>query len=470
MPRTRPRVPDGPEDEIKARTWALHPNNPDCPPGTTDEDRQRLIEQIMEEWMTGDPNADTEQILANEAYDFGVEEVDPDALRSNPGFGPGKDRLHREDIQDEAKRRVPAIFQHYHLLKAILERHERTIQKRWKKKTANQKRVILDAAWTLGKMPKTHRPDFEAFRKFMDSPPMSEQRQTVIKRSRSSFMWPFINVEDLTKPRSLLLFMGARGHNPPSQFATGDLQAMHIGRATDIIQTGKLERYTMCLTNRDDEASYGELLKWDNNADAVFWAKTEKQFRPGTGLLVLESQERTLEFLVNCAKAILHDLPENKMLDYPVVDEPPPAELETGSLASWTAMSEEGPYRVPAQLSFARIETLLKAKRDAFEDHMFALREDPAYFASTMGDAFEHRPDHIKDTRGLPHPLFNHGREDLLWGRVIRDEITLSFITIEHWTHAQRQAARLQVLQDKYADEIHPERDLPKEYLLAVLT
>ena len=37
-------------------------------------------------------------------------------------------------------------------------------------------------------------------------------------------------------------------------------------------------------------------------------------YDPGTGLLVLEMQERIMRFLVDCCKLIMHDIEEDKLI------------------------------------------------------------------------------------------------------------------------------------------------------------
>lgn len=52
-----------------------------------------------------------------------------------------------QEVRSKATERSTAIFADWELLKAILERHEATIHKRWLKKTKNQCAEILLKAW-----------------------------------------------------------------------------------------------------------------------------------------------------------------------------------------------------------------------------------------------------------------------------------------------------------------------------------
>lgn len=73
-----------------------------------------------------------------------------------------------DSVRKQRNERVANIFKDYRLLQNILEGYESTIQKRWLKKTKEQKRRILLAAWG-GTMPAKHRADFEAFKKLRDA-------------------------------------------------------------------------------------------------------------------------------------------------------------------------------------------------------------------------------------------------------------------------------------------------------------
>lgn len=101
-----------------------------------------------------------------------------------------------QDVRERRNTRVASIFKNFRLLKQILWRHEATIQKRWMKKTKEQKRKIILAAWG-GPMPTSHRPDFAAYRKMKAAGDGA--------KDRADLMWPFVNQEDLTKPKVCLV-------------------------------------------------------------------------------------------------------------------------------------------------------------------------------------------------------------------------------------------------------------------------
>ena len=261
------------------------------------------------------------------------------------------------EVRKEAKEKSQSIFAHYNVLREIVERHEATIQKRWTKKTRQQRLKILLKAWP--NMPTSHRPDFEAFRK-----ESKEQRERATNY-RDNFMWPYINQEDLSQTRLMPLFINARGRNPPQAFAASDNDAMHLGLVTKAIVPIFLNEHTMILHSTTGPDDYGKLVSWDSHPDAFEWMHTRKQFLPGEGLNVLEVQARLLKFLVDCCHDILHEISPERLVSDAFVVQPEPdltTDVDATGFASLAVMAAEAPYRLPANLDLQRLESLLKPR------------------------------------------------------------------------------------------------------------
>lgn len=139
----------------------------------------------------------------------------------------------------------------------------------WLKKTKEQKKKLLNAAWKSN-LPNTHRPDFAAWRN------ERQAVQTQGTRYRDCFLWPYIDLEDLTKPRTLLLFMDARGRHQPCEFAAADGEAFHFGVTSQVIVPDFLKKHVMMFTGRTDAATYGQLIPWDDHPGAFNWLHTRK--------------------------------------------------------------------------------------------------------------------------------------------------------------------------------------------------
>ncbi|KAK4110152.1 hypothetical protein N656DRAFT_838666 [Canariomyces notabilis] len=369
------------------------------------------------------------------------------------------------DVRKEARERSRIIHKTFNSLHAIVTRHEETIQKRWLKKSGQQKRKILLECWPG--MSAVHRPDFEAFRK-----ETKEQRVRGTKY-REAFVWPYINQEDLSKPKSLLLLLNARARHHPSHFAATDSTANHFGKVTHAIQPVYLNEYVMILNGATDPAKYGELIAWDDHPDAFEWMHTQKQFLPGDGLLVLETQERILRFLLDFVRVILHDIPEDRLTSetYPVQPELHlKTEVEANGFESLVVMAAEAPYRLPSRIDFKRMELLLEARVSAAKDHIWALREEPDYFADKILEIRDNSIEMLKDTKGNIHPALRPGVGPVVMARAIPNLVLEAYAELEFFTELHRQAKKLRLLHDKYAPTLSPAKDLPEDFLDGLLT
>lgn len=247
---------------------------------------------------------------------------------------------------------------------------------------------------------------------------------------------------------------------------------MHLGKITTAIVPIYLNEYVMVLNGMTGPDEYGKLVAWEDHPDAFDWMASRKQFLPGEGLLILEAQERLLSFLVHCCKQVLHEIPEETLTGdaFPIKPQPQfRTEAEVNGYDSLAVMAAEAPYRVPARLDLERIQSLLAARTSAAEDHLWALREDPGYFAATQQDIEEHRQEMIKDTQGRAHPVFDKARRGVFRARVIGNVLAEAYLPLESFSELHRQARQLRVLQVRHAAAISPLQDLPRGYLHALL-
>ncbi|ETS86949.1 hypothetical protein PFICI_00777 [Pestalotiopsis fici W106-1] len=409
-----------------------------------------------------EPHPELDDIDVPDDVDY-VNNTDPFGIFAARGMG-APPMMQPKEVRELAARRSERIFAGYRLLQSILERHESTIQKRWEKKSRPQRLSILLGAWP--DMPLTHRPDFAAFRRNSNNIPR------VAAQHRSAFLWPSINQEDLGDPRTLPLLLNARGRNHPHVFAAADGEQSHLGKVTMAIVPVFLNEHVILINGMPEQKDYGKLLAWSEHEDAFDWMHERKQFLPGEGLLILEFQERLLGFLVECCQKILHDIPADRVAgdEYPIQPEPSLKEgVDATGFSTLGVLAREAAYRPPAKLDLGKIESLLAARTVRAEDHIWAMREDPSYFADILLDMKEHRQEMIKDLRGGLHPTLLPPREGLLWARVIGSVLTESFFQLEIFAELRTQVQRLQVLSEKYKSEIDPGKDLPKEYLEALL-
>lgn len=174
---------------------------------------------------------------------------------SSPHHMPKMPILSVSDVLATRSRRAKSIRDNFALLEAILDRHEARIRRRWQDKKPKKRLEVLRKAWGTD-MALSHRPDFEA----------SEQDHgwqcDTNTKIREAYMLPYINQEDLLKPRNLLLFMATRGRHHPSKFAATDIQAVYskllLGAA---LYRGHLPGHVMMFIGRQGFECYGELPK-----------------------------------------------------------------------------------------------------------------------------------------------------------------------------------------------------------------
>ncbi|KAI3394243.1 hypothetical protein diail_2984 [Diaporthe ilicicola] len=364
------------------------------------------------------------------------------------------------------------IFACHRDLHAILERHELTIQKRWAKKTKAQRQAILLEAWP--NMAAGHHPEFTEFKAMWRKQLCGRMFET---KHKDYFMWPYINQEDLSGPKMLLLLLNSRGRHAPCEFAAADHHAMRFGKVAHAFIPTKVERHTMVLGGATGPGDYGKLLAWDEHPDAKRWGACGIQYRPAEGFFILEAQDRLMPFLVSCCEQILHDIPREILFSeaFPVEPEPKlvtETESETIGFNSFVAIAAEAPYRVPPRLDFGRIEKLLAAKKSAAEDHLLSLREDPSYFAETLHNFAEHRTENIKDEDGDPHPLLDNPgktRKNLFWGFSSIYMLTLAYLSLETFTRLHSLAQECRVLLEKHAASASLLEDLPEDFLHAMM-
>jgi hypothetical protein len=353
------------------------------------------------------------------------------------------------EVREERSRRVKKIFEDWTLLNRILLRHEETINKRWLKKTREQRKSVLLTAWP--NMSPYHRPEIEAY---------IREKPGIPTKSTEAYMWPHINQEDLLKPKLLLIFLNSRGRNYPAAFAAADIESNRFAFVACKVIPAFLNEYVMMFTGRNTPENYGELLSWDD-------LHTGRGLNPGEGLQVLEIQERIHEFLLSCCLQILHDKPPDSLMldDSPIQPTPPALSTAEPGVDSLAALAAEAPYRLPEKLDLNRLQSLIAGKLSAAEDHLWSLREDPGYFADVVLDTKEHRQEILRDTRGQKHSLVRPYPSQRFWDRVLGNVVVDAYFSLAIWEDLNSQISHLQSLKLKYEPDLTHAEELPPDLL-----
>lgn len=143
------------------------------------------------------------------------------------------------------------------------------------------------------------------------------------------------------------------------------------------------------------------------------------------GLLALEIQEGIYRFLYNCAKLVLHDMQPSMFFLAPHQPEPAmPSGLKSDQWPSLSYYALESPYRVPQKLNLDRMRTLVSARRSLAEDHVWMLREDPAYFMENLREWYEHFGYGVKPSTCSCNNC---------WNRVAGRMIVHAFVSLVCW-------------------------------------
>ncbi|KAL8668535.1 MAG: hypothetical protein Q9168_006839 [Polycauliona sp. 1 TL-2023] len=313
----------------------------------------------------------------------------------------GKRRLDTttiEDIEKASQMTLKTLFEAWVQLRSITSCYKSSIEKRWRKKTVDQRKALL--ANMCPGMPSMHRPDFVALRKDFRSKELPFSLDIALRL-------PCINLEDLSRPDTLLLFFESRSNNFPALFTNADQNQLGVGMKSKMLVPGYVRGYTMYMNGEQTREGYGRIVSWEKDRQAFFKCYTCIAPEPGLGLMTLGVQRDILQFLVRCSKAIMHDMAMTDLVGTPtksipgawnpqVLHEPAGRPIpKTASIDSLKVYMLEAPYRVPDMFNFTRLRSLVQAKCCEVRDHLHSIREDPGYFAEVIEEKHNIKPGEV---------------------------------------------------------------------------
>ncbi|KAF2645206.1 hypothetical protein P280DRAFT_531183 [Massarina eburnea CBS 473.64] len=299
------------------------------------------------------------------------------------------------------------IASNFATLQSIFRHHEALLRSRWIAKTPAKRVKILRKAWP--DISEFHRPDIRAL--------MIAGHLNTHKLPQGPILWPQINLEDLKQAETLLIFMEARARNAPWTFVLSESKFSPLSFPPQCFdcKSGKIHMairfdkdpfvgtYSAAVKICEEEASKSTIRVEDDFLDLC----------PRPGIITLRIQQRILQFLVACAREILHDMEDGELINGPTRKIKPAAiavpdqNVIRMSFADTTLLA---PYRSRSTIDFERLQSYLAALLNNAKDHLWALREDPAYMADIIKDHDMHSTERILDSKGRMHPIVNTDR------------------------------------------------------------
>ncbi|KAI4169936.1 MAG: hypothetical protein LQ343_005317 [Gyalolechia ehrenbergii] len=360
-------------------------------------------------------------------------------------------------VREETSELVSDIFAQRGRMIFLWDRFGDVIRKRWHKKTPDQRKKFLHAAWPL--MADHHRPDINGWHVYS-----KEELQTSCK---DFFIFPHINSDDLSRPGPLLVLMQNRARYSPDTFVTADMESLSFGITSGVLTPPYLTGWTTLMLGRKTGKTYGQMRSWANDEEAHDLAACGVGLHTGEAMLVLELQDRLFGFLIRCTEMILLDLdhktPHNLDLAATLasMESWPMSPIPSDPLEALT----EAPYRAPADFNLERMQALLFAKHMEVLEHLWYCREDPGYFHDQVLEYAQHQNEQLLDTKGQPHPGLYTPQ---FWKRIMTNVVSNAYGDPHPWRLAMERVAVVSQLHEKYKDRISPGKKLPHEFDVAV--
>lgn len=368
----------------------------------------------------------------------------------------GQVEVGSEDGDKAVRGTAERIFSSWNDLKAVLDQNEDKIRKRWTKKTTKARREMLLQA--LPWMAKHHRPDFRAFRS-TGGDGFNGRNKNI-----AAYGLPHINLEDLSRPRNLLLLLESRGRHSPDSFFPVEWRACQLYRESRMLKVTTAMDRVLVFNECEGPSTYGisyNLTDDEVDGDMLESGRAVPFMR---GFFVMDCQDVLYRFLLDISLLIIgeKEVPESTnetiLKPFPM---PPHADL-----GSPVAAAAESMYLAPAKINLDRLIDVVHSALKESEDHIIFLREDPGYYYEHMMDCFTHRQEHIIDQNGKKHPALQADNRGV-WEPVIRNATRMPFIWLESWAAIHERLVALRAKQQTYA-HLLAIGDIPDDYALDI--
>ncbi|KAF8192685.1 hypothetical protein K438DRAFT_1969816 [Mycena galopus ATCC 62051] len=348
----------------------------------------------------------------------------------------------------------PKLFNTWRRLRAIVFAHEETIRKRWSKRTTIKRKQLLQEVDP--NLPKEHAPEIARLR--------DKTVTAILEQNRSDFVMPYLNLEDLSVNNGVQ-FLGLlhwRAYEFPSNFIWFDKELLHFGCRAGGIQ--RVHAMDCAMVTFGDEATYGKVLGYsdrldnsDKNSPDSFQMEgvLKESICFGTGLMVLETQTRLMNFLIDVVSKILCDIdlsnpvPSAPLAGLAITD--PNTKFPWKSSARTSALR---PYNLPPVFSLDALAALLDSQYELAVQHLADLRTDPMYLAESIQSYYDHRIETILGKAPL----------GLIQKRTVLLVLSDAYLFLGHYHVAKEIVDEFRTIQAKFPNGVARARSLPPEY------
>lgn len=293
---------------------------------------------------------------------------------------PGREQYIQERVNKYVTRHVRQakaygnqIAKSYRTLNTIQTEHGGKILKRWRDKAQKERLAILKKA--NPDIPSAHSNDIEIYQ--------LKQRNKAPPNmvNRDSFLMPQVNQDDLSLEVNLPAFIHSRAVAEPHQYALRDYHRFKWTEGQKLID-GPIEVDDHSIWLGDDKRRYGDMVVYDADNEAATWRDQGTGLDPSSGLLVLETQRKTYDFLVKCCHSILDGEDSNEDIEGDErADDMSTSAAEEPDIAM---IDTDTAYQTPSETSLREICDLLNDIYKEAADNLNLIREDPHYFVGEI--------------------------------------------------------------------------------------
>jgi hypothetical protein len=268
-------------------------------------------------------------------------------------------------------------------------------------------------------------------------------------------LWPQLNLEDLEGTDTLSLLLHSRASNPPDLFIAADQRVSRFRWPALPMTTLTIDGCRLIFHYTEELRS--DTPDHDDDPDREKFSRSPLLcFPPFHGLLALKLQAQLYPFLLRCCKLLLPQLPPPSL----TLASLPETDSEGQYVPSKPASMEEGlrqaAFGLPDAFQIDYLERVVDAGRSAAEDHVWALRDDPGYFATTLQNIFDHSAAFRCKPGGEPsHDMKDPSMRQVLWNSSIRVMLHTSIVAFEGWSSILGYVRRVKDLLERQGPRSH---------------